>query len=62
MEDVCPLCRNRISNWAMLNGKVTVLIPHDPVLKRAPIICHNICLDEFRLKYGRNYDGKNEKA
>lgn len=49
MENICPLCKIRISDHADATGKV------DRV-KGVPV--HLLCKEDFKLRYGKEYTGE----
>lgn len=45
----CSICKLRVSDWMMSAGKTLVVNQK---------LVHKACADDYRLKYGKEYDGK----
>ena len=51
---VCILCGLRVSEWQIASGK-TVSVHHDPSLLKSPMVLHNSCLVDHKLRTGEEY-------
>ena len=47
MTDHCPLCNYRISNWELATNKVVIL---------SQGYFHKSCLQDYKLKYGKDHE------
>lgn len=46
MVNQCPLCKIRVSEWMMINGKTELLFNE---------VFHKFCLIDYKLKHGKDY-------
>lgn len=55
MENVCPLCNHRVSDWQMAGDKAKIILSRDVLRMDMAVIAHKECLVDFKLRTGREW-------
>ncbi len=45
-ELVCPICKYRVSEYAMVSGLTVIITCH---------IVHKICMEDYKLRHGHSW-------